>query len=51
MTNDTRDHLHRAFRTLFHSGLSMSHALEEVARDVDHCPEVTHLLEFIRQAI
>lgn len=50
MANDTKDHLHRAFRTLFHSGLSMSHALEEVARDVNHSVEVAHLLDFIRQS-
>lgn len=47
---ETKDHLHRAFRTLFQSGLSMSHALEQVAREDHHCPEVAHLLEFIRQS-
>ena len=46
----TRDHLHKAFRILFHSGLSMSHAVEQVAHDVNHCPEVAHLLDFIRQS-
>ena len=45
-----KDRLHRAFRTLFHSGLSMSHALEEVAREANHGPEVAHLLDFIRQS-
>lgn len=45
-----KEHLHRAFRVLFHSGLSMPHALEKVAHDVNHCPEVNHLLEFIRQS-
>jgi len=40
--------LHQAFRVLFHSGLSMSHAMEKVSRDVNHGPEVAHLLEFIR---
>lgn len=46
----TREHLHRAFKTLFHSGLSIPHAVEQVARDVDHCHEVDHLLNFIRQS-
>ena len=42
--------LHHAFRTLFHSKLSMRHALEQVAKDVDHCRELEHLLTFIRQS-
>jgi UDP-N-acetylglucosamine acyltransferase len=46
----TKDHLHKAFRLLFHSGLSMSHAVEQVAGEVDHCTEVNHLLDFIRQS-
>lgn len=46
----TRDHLHKAFRLLFQSGLSMSHALDKVAQEVNHCPEVDHLIEFIRQS-
>ena len=46
----TKDHLHKAFRILFHSGLSMSHAVEQVAKDVNHCQEVTHLLDFIRHS-
>ena len=45
-----KDHLHKAFRILFHSGLSMSHAVEQVAKDVTRCPELTHLLDFIRQS-
>lgn len=47
---ESKDHLHRAFRLLFHSGLSMSHAVEKVSHEVDHCPEVAHLLDFIRQS-
>ena len=46
----TRDQLHKAFRILFHSRLSMSHAVEQVAKDVNHCQEVSHLLDFIRQS-
>ena len=43
--------LHRAFRLLFHSQLSMSHALEQVASEIlDNCPELEHLLDFIRQS-
>ncbi len=43
--------LHRAFRLLFHSQLSMSHALEQAASETsDDCPELEHLLDFIRQS-
>lgn len=47
---DAKDRLHKAFRLLFHSGLSMSHAVEKVAQEVNHCPEVEHLLTFIRES-
>ena len=47
---EVRDQLHRAFRILFHSGLAMPTAIEQVTRDVNHSPEVSHLLEFIRQS-
>ena len=50
VSNDVRQRLHRAFRTLFYSKLSMSHALEEVAKDADHCPELAHLVAFIRES-
>ena len=43
-----REHLHRAFRVLFHSKLSMGHAIDQLATDADHCVEVQHLLSFIR---
>lgn len=48
--NDTRQRLHRVFKVLFHSKLSMSHALEQVEQDADGSPEVRHLLDFIRQS-
>ena len=50
ISHDTRRRLHRAFRVLFHSKLSMRHALEQVAQDAAHCPELQHLLTFIRQS-
>jgi UDP-N-acetylglucosamine acyltransferase len=46
----SKNRLHKVFRVLFHSGLSMSHALGKVARDVNHCQEVDHLLAFVRQS-
>ena len=51
ISDETKQRLHRAFRVLFHSKLSMSHAVEQVAEDAaDHCLEVQHLLTFIRQS-
>ncbi len=50
VTKETKDRLHHAFKVLFHSGLSMRHALEELAQDADHSPELHHLLEFVRQS-
>ena len=46
----SKDQLHKAFRLLFQSGLSMSHAVEQVQQEVERGPEVAHLLEFIQQS-
>jgi len=51
--SDVRDRLHRAFRILFYSKLSMRHALEELARETagdNHCPQLQHLVTFIQQS-
>ena len=45
---DVQRRLHHAFRVLFFSKLAMSHAVQEVAKDADHCAEIQHLLAFIR---
>jgi UDP-N-acetylglucosamine acyltransferase len=50
VSDSSKRRLHRAFRVLFHSKLSMSHALQQVADDVDHCPELRHLVRFIRES-
>ena len=50
MPDETKQLLHKAFRTLFQSGLSMSHAVEQVGQTVTRSPEVNHLLEFIQQS-
>ena len=50
LPTETRESLHRAFRVLFHSGLSTGHALEQVAHDTNGCREVQHLLDFVRQS-
>ncbi len=40
--------LKRAFKILFHSGLSKSHALEKVVNEIETCPELEHLIFFIK---
>ena len=50
MSAETKQRLHRAFKVLFNSKLSMSHALEQLSESADHQPELTHLLSFIRQS-
>ncbi len=50
ISDNVKQRLHHAFKVLFHSKLSMSHALEQAARDDDHCPELKHLLTFIRES-
>ncbi|MBI3319556.1 MAG: acyl-ACP--UDP-N-acetylglucosamine O-acyltransferase [Candidatus Omnitrophica bacterium] len=50
MSATIRERLNQAFRVLFRSGLSMRHAVEQVAHDANQCQEVDHLLTFIRQS-
>ena len=50
LSSEAKRRLHHAFKVLFHSKLSMSHALEDIARDADHSPEVRRLLSFIRES-
>ena len=50
VSSDVKSRLHHAFKILFHSKLSMRHALKQVAGTADHCAELQHLLAFIRQS-
>ena len=53
VSNEVKDRLHHAFRVLFHSKLSMSHALEQLSASTEsasHGPELQHLLNFIRRS-
>ena len=44
------DALHKAFRFLSHAGLNTAQALERIRSEVDACPEVQELLDFIGSA-
>lgn len=53
VTSEAKDRLHRAFRILFHSKLSIRNALGQVAGDAQrngHCQELQHLLDFINRS-
>lgn len=43
-----RAKLKRAYRLLFQSQLTFEHAIGRVEREVEPCPEVRHLLDFVR---
>lgn len=45
---DTVNTLKKAFKILFHSGLSKSHAFEKIEKEIGTCPEVEHLVFFAK---
>lgn len=47
---ESRVSLKKAFRILFNSGLSISHAVQRINSDVPHCPEADYLIEFINKS-
>ncbi|HEX9780049.1 MAG TPA: acyl-ACP--UDP-N-acetylglucosamine O-acyltransferase [bacterium] len=47
---EAKERLHRAFRMLFYSRMSLRHAIEETARLIEPCEELTLLLAFLRQS-
>lgn len=46
--SETSRLLKKAFKILFRSGLSRKHALEIIARELDSCPELEHLIFFFK---
>ncbi len=40
--------LKKAFKILFRSGLSRKHALDKIVSDVELCPEIEHLISFVK---
>lgn len=48
MSKETMHTLRKAFKILFHSGLSRSNALEQVTKELPSCPELDHLLNFVK---
>jgi len=47
---EVQQELCRAHRLLTRSGLDVSHALERIEQELEPCPEVQHLVQFIRES-
>ena len=45
---NTMQRLKRAFKLLFWSGLSKTHALERIENEIETCPEIEHLIFFAK---
>lgn len=50
ITKDSLVNLSRAFKILFHKGLSMKHALKEVEKVIPQTKEVSYLLDFLKKS-
>jgi UDP-N-acetylglucosamine acyltransferase len=44
----TRNALHKAYKTLFRSGLNTTQALEAIEKEQNGVPEIAYLCDFIR---
>ena len=47
-TSETISILKKAFKVLFHSGLTKTHAFEIVEKEIETCPELEHLIFFAK---
>ena len=47
---DVQDRLRRAHRILVRSGLDVSRALERIDAEIEDCPEIRHLVQFVRES-
>ena len=45
-----RRSIKQAYRLLYRSGLRLSEAIEAIEQEVESCPEVEHMLQFLRNA-
>ena len=50
ISDGVKQQLHHTFKILFHSKLSMRHALEQAAKDGTEGAEIQHLLKFVRES-
>lgn len=47
VSSEAMKHLREAYKIYYQSGLTKTHALEEIKKAVPSCPEVEHLISFI----
>lgn len=45
-----RSNLHKAFKILFNSGLSIPHAIEKIKQELENTPQISKLIEFIKNS-
>jgi len=50
LPEEVQEKLRRAHRLLVRSGLDVTRALERITAEIETCPEVEHLVEFVRQS-
>ncbi len=50
INRDTIKELKSAYKIIFHSGLSLKHALEEMAQKIPALPEITYFVNFARNS-
>ncbi len=50
IAKDAQHTLKAAFKYLFRSGLSKSHALEKIQSELTMCPELQHLIQFVENS-
>jgi UDP-N-acetylglucosamine acyltransferase len=50
ISEEVQERLRRAHRLLMRSGLDISRALERIEEEIETCPEIGHLVEFVRQS-
>jgi UDP-N-acetylglucosamine acyltransferase len=48
LSEESIDGLKKAFKILFRLGLTISHAIERVQKEIPPSPEITHLVQFIQ---
>lgn len=50
VSDSAKQRLHHTYKILFHAKLSMRNAIEQAAKEEPTCPEVQHLLKFVRES-
>jgi len=49
-SNETLSSLKKAYRIIFRIGLTLNEAIERVSAEVEQVPEVTFLIDFIKES-